>query len=651
MNEKEENRLIQLISREPSWKVLKVKRPRRGASQYEVITPDLPDKAYPLVHPYRIHLSLYRILDDADSKYQHMKAAHDYLWPLYKLTWNEWDEIRFRAHCAGYAHIVLAGGAGVAKSDCCARIACLWYLAAPRKRAVIVSSTTMDSLESRIWGYIQEFLNSSALPLPVKVYEGKPPKVLPLKRSGKMYGMFAVAVKQGEDAKVISTIIGRHPKGGIMFILDESPDMDPAVTNAVTNLRKGTVFFQLWALGNSKSKNDLHGALATPKAGWDSVHPLKNDSWPTSHENGICIYFNPYKSPAITETDPIKRLALSKFLPTEESLLKDVELYGDKSENFWRMTLGFWKSQDMDKTATSEKFLEERQVGIFAEWSGYYPLELVGGFDAAYRFGGTGAVLRLGYYGHTTSNLMTLDFRREELIYRMDVSRGTNVSPELQIARQIIAILARHKMPLHRLAFDITGSGKAMAELVRQVMQTQHQPIKIWFTGLSKRIQPHKDDPSILTGRPDHFWTKLKEFATEGQIKGLDDAAAKQFATRLIIEDSKRPGFTRLETKEEYRNRMRAVNPALAHSPDEADAAVLCLFAAIQNFGFRTGLRRDPPIREDSASWQHKIFQYDVNRQKEIERLRGDVMATSQRRRAVVPNFRSGVESLVKRRG
>lgn len=630
MDPKIEGQLLNLIEKNEDWEVRKVERRRPNDSAWGI---QVRGWEFPLVHPYKVHITLYRKETDVQLKYEHMRAAHDYLWPELVATWNDWDARRFKAHCQGYKHIAYAGGASCAKSHCAARIACLFWLAWPTARAVIVSSTTSDSLETRIWGYVHEFLRTARIELPIRILTSKPPKALPLKASGKIYGMFAAAVREGDDEKVIATIIGRHPRGGIMFILDEATDMPPAIIKSVANLRKGTPFFQVYAIGNSNSIDDLHGALSTPKHGWPTIQPLRDDIWETTHEDGVCLYFNPYKSPAITEKDEEKRLKLAKFLPTKESLEEDVRIYGANSEQFYRMTLGFWKIEGGQGAISSKVFLEEQKVGGRAEWSGYYPVYMVGGYDAAFMYGGTGAVLQLAYFGHTVDGLMCLDFRKEELIFRMNVLANSSISAELQIARQIRDILEKFKIPLYRVAFDVTGSGRAQAELVRQVMKVEHHPIKIFFTGLSAEIKEKNDDPNMLTGRPDSFWLKFRDFALHGQVRGMGMAAIEQFGSRHVIQDAKRLGYARLETKAEYRKRMAAINPRLAHSPDEADAAVLATFAAIKAFGFYPGMKREVPVDNRDWRWHQKMAAHEA----EAVKMGG-------RRVVVEANFRSGVE-------
>lgn len=597
---------------------------------------------FPLIHPYAVHLTLYRRATGAEEKFQHMKAAHDYLWPAFAYSWNHWDERRFRAHCEGYSHIILAGGASSAKSHCAARIACLFWLSNPTRHTCIVASTTLESLESRIWGYVARFISEAALEIPANILRSKPPKIMYPGSVDKIHGMFAVAIRQGEDETVLSTLIGRHPDKGLMVLLDEATDMNPAIAKALPNLEKGVEFFQLWAIGNSNSKNDLHGSLATPLAGWDSVEPLRDMAWATSHKNGICLYFNPYDSPAIVHEDPVKRALLGKFLATAAGIEEDKRRYGEDSDSFYRFVLGFWKAQSLDSTLVSEQFLTEKEINGVAEWSGFYPLQVVAGLDPAFAVGGSGCKLRLAVLGQTAHGLIALDYRGEELLFSVDIRISEEVSGEVQLATQVVETLRKYSCPVRNMAIDATGAGRALGELIRIISGEGEGPFKIVCSGgfpgaarLRKSL-----DPNFISTSPSELWTKFRDFVQHGQIKGLDQKATHQITNRLL---TVKRGKVCLEGKVEYKTRMSIIDPKTSRSPDEADAAILALHAAVLRFGFIPGQKRDIPTDRSNQFWYQKYHAfYESARQKVPQGAR-----VASGRVPLVPNFEHSLEESV----
>ena len=601
---------------------------------------------FPVAHPFQIHLTLYRRIEEPDQKFLHMKAAHDFLWPDFAYTWNDWDEQRFRAHCGGWKYIVLAGGASCAKSHCCARIGNLFWLSDPRNNACVIASVTLESLETRIWGYAAKFMNETAFPVEAAILRSKPPKIMPPGAVDKIHGMFATAIRQGDPDTVLSTIIGRHPNKRIMIILDEATDMNPAIVTAFPNLEKGVEMFQLWAIGNSNSTSDLHGSLATPKEGWDSIDPERDRVWPTTYEKGICLYHNPYDSPAITEKDPVKRAVLGKFLPTLDTLEKDKLNRGENSEAFWRFTMGFWNRKGADKGIVSEQFLTEHEVFKFAEWTGFYPLIVVAGLDPAFEVGGTGCILRLAVMGHSTHHgRMCLDFRNEELLFRIQIDVTDRKSGELQLCEKVVAKLRAYNCPVSSLVLDATGAGRALGELLKLVAGESRGPIKIVSNSRSLGMKQKKDDPEILVATPSDMWFKFREFVQNWQIKGIDPMTLRQFSNRHVVIKN---GKSVLETKSEYKIRMTAIDPKLAHSPDEADAAVLALHSAILVHGFYPGQMRSNPPGSNAAEISQKMREILSMRQT-ARRIEGEGMVAYSRPK-LVPNFKAGIEAGIKKR-
>lgn len=113
---------------------------------------------FPWTHPVAVHLKLYRDETNPDSKYRHMKAAHDYMWP--DTIWHYWTEDRFREHCSAHTFIIYAAGASASKSYDAAKIALLFWFANPTGRNVTIASVTLESLKTRVWGYVTSLIDT-----------------------------------------------------------------------------------------------------------------------------------------------------------------------------------------------------------------------------------------------------------------------------------------------------------------------------------------------------------------------------------------------------------------------------------------------------------------------------------------------------------
>lgn len=560
------------------------------------------DQEFPIVHPCTIHLKLYRTLKSPERRYIHLKAAHDYFWPT--TVWHYWTERRFREHCEWWNYIGWAGLASSAKSWDAAKILNLFWLSNPKKNAVIVASTTLNSLEGRVWGYVKKQLNTMAVKMPFQIFGGNNPRILyPVEKqnmSGNrdtIHGMFAVAAKQGSDDSAISNWIGRHPDEALMLVLDECTDLNPAIAKAFPNLDSSSKPFQVIGIGNSNSHFDLHGAICTPKAGWNSVDPFKDIKWETTQKNGICLLFTCYESPAVHETDPVIKAKLGKFLITEEQIKEKEKELGTNSDGFWRFVMGFWKNRSTENTIVTTEFMNAHDVYTKPEWLGFRPLEYVAGLDAGFSTGGDQVILRIAVLGQTVHGEVVLDFMGEQLLFRIPILAQSQDSAEIQIAKQVCKILDKYRIPLNNLCLDGTGQGRALGGTLLLQSGQSRAPLKIYTVRAGSGTVNSFD---VVIRTPYDLWSSFRDFIEHNQIKGLDSKCAAQLVTRLLLKDET-TGKVKLEPKKDYKKRMNAVMPSLAHSPDEADAAALCIQAAMINFGFTPGQKDLRGLRNEQV--------------------------------------------------
>lgn len=549
-----------------------------------------------LNHPVTVHLKMYRDSINPETKFKHMKAAHDYLWPHHKGTWNFWTERRFRTHCEPWKCVTYAGGASCAKSFDAAKIAIMFWVANPRKRGVLVMSTTLEALNTRIYGYVTRLIQEMVVGLPWKSFSGNNPRIIFPQRRGFppdfVHSIAAVAAKKGDDDTAISSLIGRHPTEGLLVVCDEGTDMPMAILGAVPNLAAKIKTFQLMCIGNSNSKYDLHGALSTPRAGWRSVDPLVDFKWETTQPGGVCLFFSCYESPAILEEDSEKRVRLSKIFITLPQIAEAMENYGEKSEKFYRFTLGFWRSDGTEDLVMSQQFLSEYPVSGRTEWGGQYPLRRVAGLDPAFSTGGDGCIFRIGLLGTDSDGLDVLDFREESLLFEIKIDPTVQLSAEKQIAHKVVALCKEHGVGIGDICIDSNGQGRALSSVIDLTARTLETPIKI-YSNQSGNLQVNSFDVVIKT--PHELWYSFRDFIQHGQIKGLDAVTLRQLSSR---KEFLKNGKKILEPKNDYKKRMGAQSPGMAHSPDEADAAALCLQAAILRYGFTPGKRREVIIEQ-----------------------------------------------------
>jgi hypothetical protein len=550
-------------------------------------------------HPFSIWAKICRTTGNPRVKFTCLRAMHKLAWPAYELTWNAWDERRLKIASEDWNYISYAGGGSTGKSDFAARFALLYFLENPRARTVLVASTTLQALSTRIWGYISRFANQMAIDYPFTVFSGNSPKILYDKKDP-IHGMYALAAGKGTDEKAISNWIGRHPKEAMLVILDEATDLDPALLKSLPNLQSGDIEFKCMVIGNSCSRFDLHGCLSTPACGWKKLDPMKEVSWLTTQKNGICLYFNPYESPAIHEPDLERRKRLGKFLITRERIEEKKKDYGEESDGYWRFVLGLWKADSEDETVVSRKFIDSFNVQGAVEWSGLHQLNIVAGLDPAYSQGGDSCILRLGVLGQSSNGQVMLDFRKEQLLYKIKINPLDARSAELQIADKVLEILNTYACPLSNLCVDSNGQGRALAEVIRLRAKSLEMPLKIYSVRSGNTVQKSFD---VIIKTNYELWYEFRRYIQSDQIRGLDYESLVQLTSRLV---ETKNGKQYLEPKPTYKARMGTINPSQAHSPDEADAAALALQVAILKFGFTPGQRRE--VKREETFTAQKMY-------------------------------------------
>lgn len=521
------------------------------------------------------------------------------------------------AHCENYNYITLAAGASASKSFDVADIGILFWYANPKERNVTVASVTMASLLGRVWGYLTAHMKEMKLKLPYKYYKSKPPSILyedlPQGKNkideDTLHGIFAVTARVGDDDQAIATWIGKHPKDKILVILDECTDMPITITNATPNLNSHPEKFQLIGIGNSNSTLDLHGILSTPKAGWKSVS-TELQTWTTTQLNGICLYFNPYESPAITHPDPEMRKILGRFLISEKILKEKEEELGVDSDKFHRWVKGFWKSKDFENVVVTEAVLRDRDFYDPAgpEWSGFYPLQKIAGLDPSFSTGGDKCIFRVGTVGHTIDNTVKIDFHKGATTHEIVLRSIIGLSLEKQVALETVRLMAFYKIPIFHLVVDVTGQGRALGEVIAMVNEQQGFPLGYGIPLKIYSMSPHnlnkhkKAPPDILPFNSFLLWDDLRQYVYKKNIINLDEVTKFQLSNRRIITEEARGKYSpqRLESKLEYKRRMAALgNP---HSPDQADAAALLIQGVKIRLKIEPGTVWQPPPRNADQS-------------------------------------------------
>jgi hypothetical protein len=452
----------------------------------------------------------------------------------------------------------------------------LWWLSAPKQSSVILTSTTGKSIRRRIWPVIQQLyqtaeVNKKTIALqtgfPGNMVDSK--TMLQAEKGDDKHGLFAIAVREGPVSKAVADIQGVHSPR-MLLIIDEATDTPEAIFEAMVNLRKGCMEFQVIVIGNPNSKMDPHGLCCEPKLGWSSVS-VEDDEWDTAGvpkwqiEPGVCLRFDGTKSPNIKAGhDKYPYLYTRRDLELRKSMPG-----GENSLGFWKFDRGFWAPAGYSNTVFSEPLIDQhdgRGAHTFVSKS----VEIAG-LDPAFSVDGDGCILRFGYLGDLAGGKqgITLGHR-----LKVPIKAGKDIT--YQIANFVKEKCVARGMQPKQLGIDVTGAGKGVAD----VLEREWGPgvVRVEFGGAASNRPVTEQDSrpanEVYANKVTELWFDMREFLQGGQLKGLDLNTIIEFTSREWEYSGKK---IRLMPKDE-------VKKVLGRSPDDADA-VAVLGAVARAFG------------------------------------------------------------------
>jgi len=540
-------------------------------------------RAYDAVWPYMSDISLelacYR-LNHNNQATKHMVNAYHLIWPSRKASTHQWTLDRMKAHCEGHRFIGLAGSAASAKSHDFAVIALIWWWANPSERTVIICSTTLTALKTRIWSYITE-LRYLAPFMPGRISNSMPPKMMFSLKDPK-HGILTAPLKEGKADKTLADLIGIHPTEAMLVGVDESTDVTAAVIKAADNWEMGIEWFQMWFLGNSKTRGDTHGGACEHEDGWGAIDPDTMKEWPTKI-GGICLFSDGLQSPAIKDPDPVKRKLLSKFLINADQVRLKMNTLGADHPQFWRFVRGYWPPEDATRTVLTRTMTDKHRTTESCEFGANY-LHKIASLDPAFTSDGDACILRFGYLGtDAETGKMLLDYGGDQNVVKIQLEASTGDPITYQIVKKTMIECQARGIPPENLAVDVWGMGVGARDVFKQIWSDQIHFINSVGSPSDNYVDVErvKSATEVYDRRVTELWMMMREFVIAGQIRGMDEVTLDQYCRREWEQKGKKVS---LESKGIYKERNGMGEEG--GSPDEGDAAAYMLDLARERFGF-----------------------------------------------------------------
>ena len=534
----------------------------------------------------------------------HYKRFCELCWPHIK--WHKWNE-RILQCWLKYRIIGCLGPANSGKTNTFAILALVDYYTFPYTTTVLLSSTTKESLEMRIWGEVKKLHRLAKTAndwLPGNLIEGRQ-RIITDHRTeaieGRDFrnGLCGVACKKGQNYQGMGDYIGIK-NDRVRLIGDELQFMPRAYVDAIANLNKNRDF-KCGGMGNPKETTDALGIICEPAAelgGWDGgIDQLPGTKdWPSRFDQGCAIQLPGSDSPNADGSMGIPII-------TQADIDADIKFYGKDSLQFTMMDEG-----RMPKGASSHRVLTRQLCLKFhaleeALWKGD-PLTKVAFCDAAY--GGVGGDRCI--FGELEFGLSNTNEQIINLVDTMLVPVNAELAepPEDQIAYWVRQQCEARGIPPENFGFDSTGRGTLMSAFAR-LWSNLVVPIEFGGSATERAVSADLDVlcKDYYFKFVSELWYSMRLTVEAGQFRGLTDDVMGEFCIREW-------GFTagnKIEVEPKDKMKLKT-----GRSPDLADGVVTGLEMARRR-GFRIKklkafirLKVDRAWRKELQERQQKLW-------------------------------------------
>lgn len=538
---------------------------------------------------------------------EHLKRAIQLLQP--DSVWHPWREQRFDELCNDESAVRIGKitirnvswvgvGAG-GKTNDAAVFAFHYWLAAPNRTAVVLTSTSKTKMRQRAWPVIQECWINAKTAMEEAGISGphmvNSMMVLKSTKADEKHAIFGQAIEAGEVQKAIENLKGVHAER-MLLVIDEAIATPEAVYRLIPNMLKGCKEFILLNLSNGPPTHlDCFSKVCTPVGGWKSI-TVDSDRWETRPvpefqlPRGICLHFDGTKSPNV-----VAGKTLYPFLYTWENWLhvRDNATI-QRTAEFWSQDRGFWPPEGFVNTVLTEELIEIGNARGQVAFEGR--TTPVGSLDSG--FGGDNCVLRFGRLGRISGAKRAIQIDERIiipiLVDEIDPETGKKVPAEYQIARRVMTEAKARGVHPEFFGVEATGTGRGVAAVL-----TQEWGEVIWVesggapTDMPASEEDQRQAKEIYDRKITELWFSVQAFVKGGQLGGLCEDDVIQFCSRTYEFVGKK---YKIERKEDLKAR-------LGRSPDEADSvAVMCHVARLHGLETR-GPRGDRML----GQWDREI--------------------------------------------
>lgn len=539
----------------------------------------------------------------------HVKQAIRLLWP--NRYWHRWHDLLNGAFLKEPGRTGVWGPSSSQKSHYFTQAGLVMFYARPKGTTVLISSTTREDLQRRIWGYTVELdkeARSLHPDLPGHFIESEMKLLADSKDvdgRSKKDGVIGVACKKGGQWEGLESYVGT--KNEVMILIcDEAQFMPVGFLDSLANLESNDQCYAA-IMGNLPDVENPLGWACEPRNGWESLPDTTvSREFPTRWVRGRAVQLVGMDSPNLDYPEgqePYKGLIGRRYIDQCRAN------YGSDTTKFHMFASGQVPRQGMHCTVITKQECIKHDASAAVLW-GHHPVQRGYGLDAAYS--GLGGDRTVGF-----PFIIGRDVKGQQRFWLgpMHIYPGSR-DPKVTHA-EAIAVECKRQCEAAGIApenvyFDGTGRSELTSAFAR-LWSSEVVPVefggpaseRLTFTQEVWRLNEKKEKPpgtlklcrDVFDRMVTELWFAAKWCIVADQMRGLPQEAIDEGCLRKF--EVIRGGRESVETKEEMKERG-------LRSPDIMDAVVVCLEGA-RRMGFPLGKHTTVEKKRNTGEWEREM--------------------------------------------
>lgn len=544
----------------------------------------------------------------------HIVRFAQQVWPWFK--WHRWaTDLILPELCKPRHRLAIFGPSSSGKSSLVGMVYLIFYLAHPDETTVLVSSTTREELELRIWGEIKMYWREAKEKcdwLPGYLTESR--QMISTDGKDSEFGRDVRNAIVGRPCKIGNKWVvgsGTSPFVGIknkrVFLAgDEAGLMPPGFHDAIANLTSNPLGGAA-ILGNLGDLDTPLAHAAEPEHGWDSISDSeKSRVYDTRWFNGRAIQLVGTDSPNLDYPE-----GAEPFDPPiigRRYLKQCAEDYGKDTPLYNMFAAGKIPRGTMENRVITKQVCQKFHAYDEIIW-GHEPLTKLYAADISYTAEhGDRTVGRPFAFGRDNEGRLRLAPLEKPLVYTPN-DRATG-SIEEQIAGQMMAECKRLGIEPDHVFYDGTGRSSFTAAIMR-LWSTQVVPLEFGGSATNRPNfvgRRYHEDMDYKRKKGDllpcdevfgkfvsELWFAFRALVEADQVRNMDEETVKEGCLRLW----KLTMGNRMDVEPKKEMKLR-----IGRSPDLFDCVVVGLEGA-RRLGFPLGQLESPTKRK--SMWLSKL--------------------------------------------